>query len=269
VIAYTAETVRSWHGRAAVDADGHELGAVVADVWPDWLAIERSGGTGEIVLAPLAGAEPTGQAIRLAVLGDTVLQAPPVADPAAPDQAERTRLAAHYARPVAPAPASPAAPPPGRVDGTRRRSIVARLRAADALEGEGLRRLHALPAAVGDPEVQHDATLHAGVTELHRTGIERRLAALEAGPSKARDALRAIRATLAGARGRTGLSGSAALRDAEAFERREAAFYEELETLARAAGDTATADLAAAHRADELAAADTLAGSVPRLESPA
>jgi ferritin-like metal-binding protein YciE len=271
----TLEAVRAWVGREAVDADGQHVGQVAhayrdeATGAPAWLAIAAQDGAARVVPVPLAGAEETGRAIRLAVLGDTVRGAPRMASGAGLSPEQARIAAAHYGLPGPPPPPRAADVPPA-VEPRARRPIVAKLREAYALEGEGILRLHALVATVPDPEVRHDATLHANVSQLHRTGVEERLKALERSPSALRTAAHGLRAAARSARG-TLVGGGAigALREAEAFERREAAFYAELEQLARGAGDGPTGDLAAAHRAEEEAMAATLAATLRRLDRPA
>lgn len=271
---YTLEAVRSWVGRDAIDADGH-LAGVVGHPYRDaqtggvtWLAIVLGGDEGHVVPVPLEGCEPTGTAIRLPVLGDTLRAAPRfgATEPLSPG-AEAT-LVGHFGRRRRDEGSGGGSQPPPDADADRRGEIVSRLREAHALEGEGILRLEALQATLEDPEVGHDASLHAETTKLHRTGVEERLKLLEKTPSHLRDMRHGARAMAAGVKGRVSRDPVMLLRDAIAFEEREAAFYAELEALARGAGDTATADLAAAHRADEEAMAVTLTGSIARMDSP-
>lgn len=265
----TVEDVRSWTGRDVVDAEGHELGRLMgafldAGDRPRWLAVQA--GDGEVVPVPVEGVEPTGGAVRAAALGKTVRGAPRLAlQDELTDELER-RLEAHYG--VGGDDATPSPQPAPDVEAGAQEAIVERLREAYALESEALLRLQTLVSVVEDDEVQHDATLHTAQTEMHRTGVQARLAALEASSSTLHDAAHAAKASLAGLVEKIHGNPVVAVRDAEAFERREAAFYAELEELARAAGDTATADLAAGHRADEEAMAVRFAGSIPRLDSP-
>ena len=262
-----------------LDADGVRLGIVDGPVAgdegvaPHWLGLELDGAGAEVVPVPAAGAEPTGSAVRVATLEQAVRSAPPGPLGRPLTAAEDSALAAHYAAARPGSGGHPQAPvtdgsPPPTLGPAAKQQIVARLREAYALEGEGILRLEALIKTVQDPEVRHGATLHKNETRLHRTGVEERLKALDAAPSTSRDAARAARATAAGLRARLRGDPTAAVRDAEAFERREAGFYASLEELARRLGDTATVDLAVSLRADELAQADSLAGCIPRLDSP-
>lgn len=272
-MSYTVEAVRGWVGRDALDADGHLVGAV-GHPYRDaqtggvtWLAIVLDGEEDHVVPVPLEGCEPTGTAIRLPVLGDTLRTAPRfgTTEPLSPG-AETTLLAHFGRRRRDDGPDGPQRLPDA--EQARLGEIVSRLREAHALEGEGILRLEALRSALEDPEVGHDASLHAETTKLHRAGVEERLKLLEKTPSHLRDVRHGARAMAAGVKDRLGGDPVEVLRDAIAFEEREAAFYAELEALARAAGDTATADLAAAHRADEEAMAVTLTGSIARIDSP-
>lgn len=272
-MAYTVEAVRGWVGRDAVDAEGHLVG-VVGHPYRDaqtggvtWLAIVLGGDEEHVVPVPLEGCEPTGTAIRLPILGDTLRAAPRfgATEPLSPGA--ETTLSGHFGSRRGDEGRHRAQAPPD-ADAEHRGEIVSRLREAYALEGEGILRLEALQTMLEDPEVSHDASLHTETTKLHRTGVEERLELLEKTPSHLRDVRHGARAMAAGVKGRLVGNPVELLRDAIAFEEREAAFYAELEALARGAGDTATAELAAAHRADEEAMAVTLTGSIARIDSP-
>jgi ferritin-like metal-binding protein YciE len=264
----TPEEVRDWVGSDVLDAEGTGLGRLIGAYLddagrPQWLAVEIDE---RVAPVPAAGAEPAGRVVRVAALATDVRLAPRIGRDEPLGPGTEAQLAAHYRREQPPSPPEATAPP--QLDPEQRAAVVAKLREAYSLEGEALLRLEALIATVSDDEVGHDATLHSDETQLHRTGVEERLKALDAAPSKLRDVAHGAQAAAAGVAG--GVQGAvAAVRDAEEFERREAAFYAELEQLARAVGDSATATLAAKHRADEEAMAVKLAGSITRLDSPA
>lgn len=284
---YTVELVRGWIGRDALDAEGTLLGQI-AEAYsdertgrPTWLGIRladdrarTTDGTSEgpssahggVAPVPIGDSEPTGTAIRVATLAATVRSAPRFAAGATLELADEDALAAHYGLTEPEVAAEP--DPPPQADPGRQGEVVALLREAFALEADGMLRLQTLISTVQDPEVSHAATLHLDQTQLHRSGVQERLKALDASPSSVEQAAHAAQAAVAGLRERLQGDPVAAVRDAVAFERREAEVYARLEALARGAGDSDTADLAAAHRADEAAAADVLAGSIPRLDSP-
>lgn len=282
---YTVELVRGWIGRDALDAEGTLLGTV-AEAYadqvtgrPTWLGIRlaeeaddpgRAAGAGSqpggVTPVPIDDAEPTGSAIRVAALAEAVRAAPRFAAGRTLEIGDEDALAAHYGLSE---PETAATPDPApQVDPARQGEVVELLQEAFALEAEGMLRLQTLIAGVEDPEVSHDATLHLDQTQLHRSGVEERLKALDASPSALEQVAHAAQAAVAGLKEKLEGDAVAAVRDAVEFERREADFYARLEALARAAGDTATADLASAHAADEAAAADVFAGSIPRLDSP-
>jgi ferritin-like metal-binding protein YciE len=231
----TFEQVAQWIGRDALDADGRLVGRVAAvhrdlSGAPSTLEIDDGG----VLSVPVEGCEEAGTAIRL-----------PIADGPAPPRHDRANGVVSEETGFAQSSSD---------------EVVERLKEAYALEGEGLARLEAMAAAFEDVELQHRCTTHSEETINHRTGVEERLHALGEKPGKPISLSSPLP---------KGLGPVELLREAVEFEQREASFYDELEALARAAGDTATADLAAAHRADELAAADSFRAEIPRIDSPA
>jgi ferritin-like metal-binding protein YciE len=268
----TLEELTAWRGRDALDADGTPLGTI-AQVYvsattgePQWLALDLDS-EAEYVLVPVAGAEPTGSAIRIAQLADTIRSAPRLAKDAELTPDDEQVLRTHYGLDTRRLRPPVERPGPGALaDPATRSAIVTALRNVLALERSGLRRLQKLAETVKDPEALHDVVLHRNHTTGHCEAVAARLDELEPEPWTWRDAIPfgVIR------RARDGLerpSGDEtdALEYAEAFERGEAARYRDLERLARHAGDGRTAALAARHRADEEAMAVRLAGDRARL----
>lgn len=94
----------SWTGRTAVDTNGKKIGTIdalyVDDVSnePEWFAISTGWFGNHISFAPVAGAEMTGDDIRLPYEEGFVKDAPHVPADGHLDEAEEERLFVHYGR---------------------------------------------------------------------------------------------------------------------------------------------------------------------------
>jgi hypothetical protein len=94
---WTLEQLDEWLGREALDADAETVGTVIAtfvdedNSAPRWLGV-RTGEHGEdLTPVPIAGAEPTGAAIRLPYPAATIRTAPhvPPSEGLSPEQDEQ------------------------------------------------------------------------------------------------------------------------------------------------------------------------------------
>ena len=269
---WTLEELDAWRGREALDAEAERVGEIVAvfvdsDTHsPRWLAVQTGAHGGDVSPVPIDDAEPTGGAIRLAHPVATIMSAPHVAlaHDLTPDQDDE--LCALYGLEPKPRPRPhPAGGGPGVDD-----AVVAKLRAAHALEREAHSRLESLMKALDDEEIEHDVARHLTETEGHAAAIAGRLEQLEEAPSGLQDVLGAVTGKGAGIVGAlmTGKNPGELLRDALEFERRECATYRELVQIARDAGDGSTAGIAEKIRADEEAMAETIAASLRRMGEP-
>jgi ferritin-like metal-binding protein YciE len=267
----TVAELRAWVGREAYDPFGLRVGVVAglradrATGAPEWLVVALGGDGGDLRAVPVVGSEPSGFAVRVTPSADRVASSPGL--PAEDDlTVERDRVIAEHYGLVFDTRASPSGIPrrpeavraraqPVRdqddpvVGPGRRAALVDALRRAHAMEEAALKELATGIRESEDDELVHDLKLHHKETGRHAERLRDRLWMLRADRSKERDMGAKVRAFL-GARGRVGT-----LAD---LERREIEAYDELERLAVAAGDDATAQLARDNRADEEAMLSTL-----------
>jgi ferritin-like metal-binding protein YciE len=278
----TIEDVRAWTGRTAQDPYGVALGTIAGTLHdeqtgsPEWLVISPDDSDAEGVLVPVGGALPTGRRIRVVPIAGVVRTAPRVRIGESINVASKRQAAAHYGlaldsdasgsgqlrdrdalRPEAVAEPADAIPPVG--DPHKRAEIVQALQAAHAMEQASLRLLAAMRWRLQDEELVHDVAFHHKATNRHAERLRERLDELEAGRGRplewAARRIAYVQAQLGRFRSHPD---PADLRQAHAFEQGEAAAYERLEQLARDAGDSRTAALARANRADELAMVMTI-----------
>lgn len=249
-------------------------------------------GAGAGVLVPVRGAEPTGARIRVTVPAALLDGAPrlrvgerlaPAGRAAArarygigagggatveavepPPGARSSRAGRPAARPPRERPAGEGSPETA-VDPARRRALVDALRTLHAHTQAELRELAAIRWRARDEELVHDVALHHKEVDDHAAAIRARLAQLGARPSWRRDAVARTAAFLAAQPPR--LLRHPEARDAVTLldsERRQAEAWEDVERLAREAGDERTAALADAIAADERAMAARLAANWER-----
>jgi ferritin-like metal-binding protein YciE len=284
-------THAGWVGLQARDPYGEPLGTVLEVLRdrstgaPEWLLL-GSDASAAGHLAPIARALLTGRKVRVAALAAAVQSAPTLEPGAELDLEGKQRAAAHYGLELdtehsssgrlraaggnadgvpahnGPAPAGGRAPSQPRPSESQRAELVRRLAAAHAMEQASLKLLAAMRWRVEDEELVHDFALHHRATRRHLERVNDRLDALGRPPALPLDWLANsfayVQAQLGRLRARPEPHD---LRSAYDFEQREIAAYEELERLARAAGDEATAHACAANRMDEVAMAAALHGS--------
>lgn len=286
----TPAELRGWVGRGVYDPFDRRIGVVAglradrATGAPEWLvvALAGDGHGGGLRAVPVAGSEPSGFAVRVTPSADRV-----ASSPALPDEddlpVERDRAIAEHYGLVSDTAASPSGIPRRReairaraqperggggpdVGPAQRAALVDALRRAHAMEQAALEQLATAMSESEDDELVHDLTLHHKQTRRHAERLRERLWMLRADRSKPRDAGARVRAFL-GARRRAGTGRSPAQRVPALadLERREIEAYDELERLARAAGDEGTAQLARDNRADEEAMLSTLRAGRARL----
>jgi ferritin-like metal-binding protein YciE len=130
--------------------------------------------------------------------------------------------------------------------------LVKHIDEALAMEQNVLRMLDGMIQTTDDEEIKSELRQHKLETEEHAERLEKRLAAHEASPSTAREAVGIMNALMKGVvdRVRQEKAGRNA-RDGYATEHLEIASYQLLERVARAAGDEETAEVARQNRADE------------------
>jgi ferritin-like metal-binding protein YciE len=282
-----------WVGREAQDPWDTQLGTIVAVVpdehggAPEWLVVaERvpgasagggapssaavaaasaaGGGAADGALVPIRGAEPTGARIRVTASAALVDGAPWLRAGAGLAPAERVAARARYG--IGPGGAATVElVAPAETDPSRRRALVDALRTLHAGTQGELRELAAMRWRARDEELVHDLALHHKEVNRHAAAIRTRLEQLGARPSWRRDAIARTAAYLAAQPPR--LLRHPEARDALALldgERRQAQAWEEVERLAREAGDTGTAALADAIAADERAMVARLAANWER-----
>jgi ferritin-like metal-binding protein YciE len=282
----TVAELRSWVGRDVYDPYGERVGTIVAverdqrTGVPEWLIVSVGEDPADRRGLPAAGAEPSGFAVRVPELAARVLASPPVG-PDTPLSVEHERaLAAHYGleldtdasstglprrRPARPERPPAPGPPPARPLGRRaRRRLAGALRGAYAMELAGRRRLAVASRQTEDLELVHELKLHQRETDRHLERLRGRLHELGEDRSLARALLARLGARLATLRRSRDDAD-----DVVALERREIEAYRALEALAGELGDPRTVAIARAIRADEDAAAVTLAASRPRFSEDA
>lgn len=273
-----------WLGHAAQDPYGEPLGTIAAILRDDsgapaWLLLMREGDS-EGSVAPLADATPTGNQLRVAATAQLVAGAPRMAPASAMDTERQQRAMAHYGLDAAGKGASDSQPAGGQrgaaarggddraigatgaIDSQQRGQIVARLRAAHAMEQASLKLLAAMRRRVRDEELVHDFALHHKQTNAHAERVRERLDEMEAAGARPLDWLAKTAAYVKAQRGRLRSEPEPHdVRSAYEFERREIAAYDGLERLTAQAADEATRAMARAIRADEIAMAATLRAS--------
>jgi ferritin-like metal-binding protein YciE len=134
--------------------------------------------------------------------------------------------------------------------------LVKHIDEALAMEQNVLRMLDGMIQTTDDEEIKSELRQHKLETEEHAERLEKRLAAHEASPSTAREAVGIMNALMKGVvdRVRQEKAGRNA-RDGYATEHLEIASYQLLERVAEKAGDEETAEVARQNRADEEAMA--------------
>ena len=134
--------------------------------------------------------------------------------------------------------------------------LVKHIDEALAMEQNVLRMLDGMVQTTEDEELKSELRQHKLETEEHAERLEKRLAAHEASPSTAREAVGIMNALMKGAVDmvRQEKAGRNA-RDGYATEHLEIASYQLLERVAQAAGDEETAEVARQNRKDEEAMA--------------
>jgi len=130
--------------------------------------------------------------------------------------------------------------------------LVKHIDEALAMEQNVLRMLDGMIQTTDDEEIRSELRQHKLETEEHAERLEKRLAAHEASPSTAREAVGIMNALMKGVVDmiRQEKAGRNA-RDGYAAEHLEIASYQLLERVARAAGDEETAEVARQNRSDE------------------
>lgn len=222
---------------------------------------ERAG-----ALVPAGGASPTGKRIRVVATSEQVRSAPHAKPGDDLGVEEKRRAAQHYGlaldtdaspsgqlrRPEVlerPAPAQSRA-----LTHEQRQRIAQALRAAHAMEQASLKLLAAMRWRMEDEALVHAVALHHKQTNRHAERLRERLEELEQHRMRP---LEWTAKTLAYLKAQAGRRHSQPdphdLRDAHAFEQREASAYERLERLAVAAGDERTGQICRDIRADEVA----------------
>jgi ferritin-like metal-binding protein YciE len=287
-------THAGWVGLHARDPYGEPLGTVLEVLQdrstgaPEWLLI-ASGESGPAHLAPIARALLTGRNVRVAAVAAAVQSAPTLEPGAELDLDAKRAAAAHYGMELdtehsptgqlrttdgdtgrdvpfpardGPAPAGPKRPAESQPSESQRAELVRRLAAAHAMEQASLKLLAAMRRRVDDEELVHDLALHHRATRRHLEIVGGRLDALGRPRALPLDFLASAFAYAQAQLGRLRSPPEPDdVRSAYDFEQREIAAYEELERLARAAGDDATARACAANRMDEVAMAALLRNS--------
>ena len=134
--------------------------------------------------------------------------------------------------------------------------LVKHIDEALAMEQNVLRMLDGMIASTEDEEIKNELRHHKLETEQHAERLEKRLAAHEASPSTAREAVGVMNALMKSVVDmvRSEKAGRNA-RDGYATEHLEIASYELLERVAQKAGDEETAEVARENRKDEEAMA--------------
>jgi ferritin-like metal-binding protein YciE len=140
--------------------------------------------------------------------------------------------------------------------------VVKYLTDAHAIESQAIQLLQRGPKIAGDPELARLFSEHLEETRGHQKRVADRLEALEASPSRLKDAAMRLGALNWGAffQAQPDTPGKLA-GFAFAFEHLEIAGYELLKRVAQRAGDTTTAELAAAIAGEERTAATKIAGA--------
>jgi ferritin-like metal-binding protein YciE len=130
--------------------------------------------------------------------------------------------------------------------------LVKHIDEALAMEQNVLRMLDGMIQTTEDEEIKSELRQHKLETEEHAERLEKRLAAHDASPSTAREAVGIMNALMKGVVDlvRQEKAGRNA-RDGYATEHLEIASYQLLERIARAAGDEETAEVARENRRDE------------------
>jgi ferritin-like metal-binding protein YciE len=134
--------------------------------------------------------------------------------------------------------------------------LIKHIDEALAMEQNVLRMLDGMISTTDDEEIKSELRQHKIETEQHAERLEKRLAAHEASPSTAREAVGIMNALMKGVVDmvRNEKAGRNA-RDGYATEHLEIASYQLLERVAQAAGDEETAEVARQNRKDEEAMA--------------
>lgn len=145
---------------------------------------------------------------------------------------------------------------------TGQEKTVALLQETHAMEQSVLRMLDSMITTTDDEQILADLKHHKGETEGHESRLRERLEELGEGTSMFKEASGVLGAITKGfadaARSDKPLRNA---RDGFMTEHMEIAAYELLERVARRAGDTETAAIAAQNRADEEAMAEKIASS--------
>jgi ferritin-like metal-binding protein YciE len=143
--------------------------------------------------------------------------------------------------------------------------LVHYLADAHALEGQAISLLEKASGQAGDPELARIYEEHLEETRAHRSRVEERLAAHDAGPSRLKDAAMRLGGLNWGMffHAHPDTPGKLAA-FAYAFEHLEIGGYEQLLRVARRANDEATAAVAESILGQERSAADALAARFDR-----
>jgi ferritin-like metal-binding protein YciE len=130
--------------------------------------------------------------------------------------------------------------------------LVKHIDEALAMEQNVLRMLDGMIETTEDDEIKNELREHKLQTEQHAERLEKRLAAHDASPSTAREAVGIMGALMKGVVDMVrGESAGRNARDGYATEHLEIASYQLLERIAQQAGDEETAEVARENRADE------------------
>jgi ferritin-like metal-binding protein YciE len=149
--------------------------------------------------------------------------------------------------------------------GDLKEHLVKYLTDAHAIESQAIQLLERAPKIAGDPEIARTYEEHLEETRDQQRRVAERLDALDASPSKIKDAAMRLGALNWGGFFQAQPDTPAKLAGfAYAFEHLEIAAYELLKRVAERAGDTDTVDVANAILVQERAAADKLAGTWDR-----
>lgn len=281
-----AQTV-SWIGRELIDPEGTTIGTIT-EVYRDrqtgaaeWLLVEVAAERKtdrHTTLVPVAGASQVGRAVTVPRGAQQVLDAPSV--PAAAngddlDPADERRLTEHYGLlydtehsgtglPVEPQFVEHRRPEPrhARPMAGTSSHVIDLLRDLHAVEQGLVTQLTELQSRVPDDEIAHDLHGHLIETQRHEQAVQERLEAIGATRSILADAVALVGSKLGGKASAIVRSDPVLdVRDAFALEHLEVALYTTLELVAERTGDERTAQLARAHREDELAMAERIGAS--------
>lgn len=267
----TRREVSEWMGRTAQDPYGEALGRIAGAMFdrqtgsPEWLIVADEDDSAGL-LVPAEDASPTGKKIRVVATSEQARSAPRAQLGDNLDLEEKRRVAQHYGL-VLDTDASPTGqlrrpealdrprPTPSRSLATEEREqIVRALQTAHAMEQASLKLLAAMRWRMQDEALVHAVALHHKQTNRHAERLRERLEELEEHRMRPLEwAAKAFAYVKAQAGRRHSQPDPHDLRDAHAFEQREAAAYERLERLALDAGDERTARVCRDIRADEVA----------------